>query len=90
MLEARTETTTARKRISNKAKVTEPMAVKMSDSKSSANCEDGDNCDVSYRAKENGQDKQLLWNESQAEHRCHRARERLDMEGRSGVLIPGS
>ena len=71
MLEARTEATTARKRISNKANVTEPMAVNTSDSKSSANCEDGDNCDVSYRAKENGQDKQILWNESQAEHRCH-------------------
>lgn len=71
MLEARTEATTARKRISNKANVTEPMVVKTSDSKSSANCEDGDNCDVSYRAKENGQDKQLFWNESQAEHRYH-------------------
>lgn len=90
-MEATTEATTARKRINNKAKVTEPMAAKTSESKLSANCKDRNNCDVSYRAKENVQVKELPWNGNQAERRCHSVLEKdQGVEGKSGVLIPRS
>lgn len=63
------EATTARERTTNKASVTEPTAAKTSASKSSASCKDGDNCDVSHRAKGTVQDEELPRGEGHAEHR---------------------